>query len=158
MTDFISEDLWRDYSETRVLFSTSDSHYRLTADNNGDNTWPWKSDIKEIFIISAIHPRSHPSTPPEIVELEKKMKERLNALQYEYIRCIGKPAHDDWPEEESFMIFNASEKTIVSLSEEYNQNAYFHWTRDFWAVKAVFSSQKTGTNWNLEVILESSVS
>jgi hypothetical protein len=154
MTDFISEDLWRDYLETRVLFSTSNSHYRLTADINGDNTWPWESDIKEIFIISAIHPRSHPSTPLEIVELEKKMKARLNALQFSYIRCIGKPAHDDWPEEESFMIFNASEVTIISLSREFDQNAYFHWTREFWAIKAVFSSQATSTNWTLEEITQ----
>jgi hypothetical protein len=154
MTDFISDDLWRDYSETRVLFSTRNAHYRLTADNNGDNSWPWESDIKEIFIISAIHPRSHQSTPAEIVELEKKMKERLNALQYEYIRCIGKPAHDDWPEEESFMIFSATEKDIVSLCREFDQNAYFHWTKEFWAIKGVFTSQTTCTNWTLEEITQ----
>ncbi|MFZ9309447.1 MAG: DUF3293 domain-containing protein [Candidatus Nanopelagicales bacterium] len=154
MTDFIREDLWRDYVETRLLFSTSNTQYRLRADINGDNIWPWKSDIKEIFIISAIHPRSAQSTTEEIVELEKNMQERLNTLQLSYIRCIGKPAHENWPEEESYMIFSAKDEDIVSLCQAFDQNAYFHWTRDFWAIKGAFTSQATITNWILEKITQ----
>jgi len=154
MTDFLPEELWRDYSETRLLFTASNKQYCLTANKSGDNNWPWESDIKEIFIISAIHPRSNQSTDEEIVELEEKMNVRLNTLDLTYIRCTGKPAHDDWPEEESFMIFSATEKDIVSLCREFDQNAYFHWTKEFWAIKGVFTSQTTFTNWTLEEITQ----
>jgi hypothetical protein len=154
MTDFLPEDLWRDYSETRLLFTASNKQYCLTANKSGDNNWPWEIDIQEIFIISAIHPRSNQSTDEEIVELEEKMKERLNTLDLTYIRCTGKPAHDDWPEEESFMISSATEKDIVSLCREFDQNAYFHWTKEFWAIKGVFTSQTTCTNWTLEEITQ----
>ena len=150
MTELIPENLWNDYCQTRVLFNLNSLQYRLLPSESGDNTWPWSNDITNVFILSAIHPRSKQSTDDEIVRLNQHMANSLDELSLNYMMCIGKPARDDWPEEESFLITNATESTIIKSCQDFDQNAYFHWTKDFWSVKGIFAPQTYFTNWILE--------
>ena len=150
MTELIPENLWSDYCQTRLLFVLNSQHYRLLPSESGDNTWPWSNDITDVFILSAIHPRSKQSTDDEIVRLNQQMANSLDELSLNYMMCIGKPARDDWPEEESFLITNATESTIIKRCQDFDQNAYFHWTKDFWSVKGIFAPQTYFTNWILE--------
>lgn len=150
MTELIPANLWEDYSQTRLLFSLNNHNYRLIPNESGDNSWPWHDDTTDIFILSAIHPRSEQSTDEEIVLLQQRMVDTLNILSLNYMTCIGKPAQDGWPEEESFLLTNADEATIIKLCQDFDQNAYFHWTKEFWSVKGVFALQTYFTNWSLE--------
>jgi hypothetical protein len=150
MTELVPENLWNDYCQTRVLFNLNSLQYRLLPSESGDNTWPWSNDITNVFILSATHPRSKQSTDDEIVRLNQHMAISLDELSLNYMMCIGKPARDDWPEEESFLITNATESTIIKLCQDFDQNAYFHWTKDFWSVKGIFAPQTYFTNWILE--------
>lgn len=152
MTELIPADLWDDYCQTRLLFTVSHQRYRLIPNQIGDNPWPWSNDIKDVYVISAIHPRSKQSTVEEIPELNQRMVETLNNLNVNYRSCIGEPSQDDWPEEESFLITNVNESIINELCREFDQNAYFHWTKDFWSVKGIFAPQTHSTNWTLETL------
>ena len=150
MTNLIDEMTWDHYCQTRLLFSLKNHNCRLIPNESGNNSWPWHDDITDIFILSAIHPRSQQSTDEEIVPLQQRMVEILNNLSLNYMNCIGKPAQDGWPEEESFLLTDADEETIIKLCKEFDQNAYFHWNKEFWSVKGVFAEQTYFTNWSLE--------
>ena len=153
MTEQIPEELWDDYCQTRLLFSLNQQTYRLLPNAPGNSLWPWSDEVKDVFIMSAIHPRSKQSTDEEIPQLNQRMVSTLNALSLNYMMCIGKPARDDWPEEESFLITNANESLLIKLCQDFNQNAYFHWTQEFWSVQGVFAQQTYFTNWELEKVI-----
>lgn len=153
MNDLIPANLWEDYCQTRVLFSIDQQKYRLLPHERGESSWPWSDDFTDVFILSAIHPRSKQSSDEEIVTLNQKMVDTLTELSLNYMMCIGKPARDDWPEEESFLITNANESILMKLCKDFNQNAFFHWTKEFWSVQGVFAEQTHFTYWELEKII-----
>lgn len=148
MTNQIPDEVWAPYTQTHLLFEHNSTKHRLVPDSEGNSLWPWEDAIEEIFIISAIHPRSKQSSDSEIAKLNTAMTQQLNELGYDFISCIGTSPTGDW-QESSFLITNAEESDIVALCFAFDQNAYFHWTSEEWSVNGVFSDQRFSSAWHL---------
>ncbi|MEN9923655.1 MAG: hypothetical protein RIS09_1169 [Actinomycetota bacterium] len=148
MTREIPEDLWQAYCTTNLIFHVNNKSLRLMPADAGTNQWPWPATIGQIVIISAINPFSEPSEANEIPVLQASMQRELERLNYTFLQCTGTDQSNEW-QEESFLVLNPDEEHISRLCHDFQQYAYFLWTKDSWSVKSVVSSQVFRTNWNL---------
>lgn len=120
-------ELLRQYKNTDYWFVANDRKITLSvgSTNSDFNSLCHDVNCKTGAFITAFNPHSHLLSINENRRRNRLLEADLQKLMnVEYFYGAGEDRDNQWPAEESFIIFGVQQQTVIDLARQYQQNAF----------------------------------